>query len=122
MSHTLPPSHTMPTDITPLNALVAELGEDTVLEMARAFVELVTARRTGATSMQCVQTPPIRPQPSPACTQLIEDRMASATADNLAPLEVAIEVAQVSNGVTSSLLADAVSRLHALRAVNELNG
>ena len=112
----------MPIDITPLNALVAELGEDTVLEMARAFINLVTARRTGTTSIQCVQTPPIRPQPSPACTDLIQDRMASATADNLAPLEVAIQVAEASNGVTSSLLADAVSRLDTLRAINELNG
>ena len=112
----------MPIDITPLNALVTELGEDTVLDMARAFINLVTARRAGTSSMQPVQTPPIRPQPSPACTHLIEDRMASATADNLAPLEVAIQVAEASNGVTSSLLADAVSRLHALRAVNELTG
>jgi hypothetical protein len=48
--------------------------------------------------------------------------MASATPENLEPLIVAIEVAEVSNGLSPSLLIDAISRLDALRAVNELNG
>jgi hypothetical protein len=43
--------------------------------------------------------------------------MASASVDNLVPLEVAIEVAIASNGVSSSLLTDAISRLDALRAM-----
>jgi len=96
------------TVMDPIEALAVQLGEDVVLKMARAFI----AKRT-------VQTPPLRARPSPTCTALVEDRMASATVDNLAPLEVAIEVALASEGVTSSLLTDAISRLEALRAMRE---
>jgi len=92
----------------PIEALAIQLGEDVVLKMAQAFI----AKRT-------VQTPPLRARPSPNCTALVEDRMASASAENLAPLEVAIEVAIASNGVSSSLLTDAISRLDALRAMRE---
>jgi len=106
----------MSVDISPLISLAVELGEDVVLAMAQAYVESVMQRRAP------VQTPPLRAQHSPTCTELIEDRMASATPDNLEPLIVAIEVAQASNGVSPSLLIDAISRLDALRAVNELNG
>jgi hypothetical protein len=101
-----------------LDTLAHQLGEDVVLEIARAYIERVTLRR----ATQVVVTPTLRAQPSPTCTELIEDRMASATPDNLAPLEVAIEVAIASDGVTDALLSDAISRLDALRAVNELNG
>jgi hypothetical protein len=106
----------MSVDFSPLTRLAVELGEDVVLAMAQAYVESVMRQRAP------VETPPLRPQPSPTCTELIEDRMASATPENLDPLIVAIEVAEVSNGVTPSLLIDAISRLDALRAVNELNG
>ena len=98
----------LPTGMDPIEALAVQLGEDVVLEMARAFI----AKRV-------VQTPPLRARPSPTCTALVEDRMASATVNNLAPLEVAIEVAMASNGVTTSLLTDAISRLEALRAMGE---
>ena len=101
-----------------LEILATHLGEDIVLEMARSYIERVSLSRAA----QVVVTPPLRAQPSPTCTELIEDRMASATPDNLAPLEVAIEVAIASDGVTDTLLSDAISRLDALRAVNELNG
>jgi hypothetical protein len=106
----------MSVDISPLTRLAVELGEDVVVAMAKAYVESVMCRRAP------LETPPLRAQPSPTCTELIEDRMASATPENLAPLIVAIEVAQVSNGISPSLLIDAISRLDALRAVNELNG
>lgn len=106
----------MSVDFSPLTRLAIELGEDVVLAMAQAYVESVMRQRAP------VETPPLRAQPSPTCTELIEDRMASATPENLEPLIVAIEVAQVSNGLSPSLLIDAISRLDALRAVNELNG
>jgi hypothetical protein len=96
------------TVMDPIEALAVQLGEDVVLKMAQAFI----AKRT-------VQTPEFRARPSPACTALVEDRMASATVDNLAPLEVAIEVALASEGVTTTLLTDAISRLEALRAMRE---
>ena len=106
----------MSVDISPLTRLAVQLGEDAVVAMAQAYVESVIQRRAA------VETPPLRARPSPTCTELIEDRMASATPENLEPLIVAIEVAEVSNGVSPSLLIDAISRLDALRAVNELNG
>ena len=92
----------------PIEALAVQLGEDVVLKMARAFI-----------AKRIVQTPPLRARPSPTCIALVEDRMASATVDNLAPLEVAIEVAMASEGVTTTLLTDAISRLDALRAMSE---
>ena len=96
------------TAMDPIEALAIQLGEDVVLKMAHAFI-----------AKRIVKTPEFRARPSPACTALVEDRMASATVDNLAPLEVAIEVALASDGVTTTLLTDAISRLEALRAMRE---
>jgi hypothetical protein len=112
----------MSIDHSPLNALAAELGEETVLQMAISYINMITERRAGIAPTSwspVISTPPRRTRrefPLPALVR----RTMSATADNLQELEEAIEAADDDGLSQSEEYIDAVSRLEALRAVNEM--
>jgi hypothetical protein len=111
----------MSIDHSPLNALAAELGEETVLQMAISYINMITERRAGiapADWSPVISTPPRvrREFPLPALVR----RTMAATAENLQELEEAIEAADDDGLSQSEEYIDAVSRLDALRALNEM--
>jgi hypothetical protein len=112
----------MSIDHSPLNALAAELGEETVLQMAISYINMITERRAGiapADWSPIISTPPRRTRLQYPLPTLVRRTM-DATADNLQDLEEAIEAADDDGLSQSEEYIDAVSRLEALRAVNEM--
>ena len=109
----------MSIDHSPLNALAAELGEETVLQMAISYINMITERRAGiapADWSPVISTPPRVRRDLPTLVR----RTMAATADHLQDLEEAIEAADEDGLSQSEEYIDAVSRLDALRAVNEM--
>lgn len=98
----------MSIDISILNALAAQLGEETVLLMANAYVTTVTERRRGIA--------PAGWQDKSVINLLVRRTMA-ATAANLAPLEEIVEIAAKQGYIETDEFLDALSRLRALSAV-----
>jgi hypothetical protein len=89
----------------PLNALAAQLGEEAVLAMARAYIDHVTEKRAGISPLGWQ---PIREQ--------LWRQSLNASVDNLNALVFTIEQAQDA-GIPpdDEFFVDAVSRLDALR-------
>ena len=102
-----PPSR-MSIDISILNALAAQLGEETVLQMVKAYITTVMDRRRGI-------APPEWENKS--IINLLVKRTMAATAANLAPLQEIIEVAAGKGYIETDEFLDALSRLQALTAV-----
>ena len=108
-------------DHSHLNALAAQLGEETVLQMAISYINMVMERRAGiapASWNPVISTPPRRTRLQFPLSTLVRRTM-SATADHLQDLEEAIEAADNDGLSQTEEYIDAVSRLEALRCVNE---
>lgn len=101
----------MSIDISILNALAAQLGEETVLRMAKAYITTVTERRRGIAPAEW-QNKSVQ-----SMKELLVRRTMAATAANLAPLEEIIEVAAKQGYIETDEFLDALSRLRALSAV-----
>ena len=112
----------MSIDHSPLNALAAQLGEETVLQMAISYINMIMERRAGiapASWSPAISTPPRRVRREFPLPALIRRTMA-ATADHLDDLEEAIHDAEGDGLTHTEEYIDAVSRLDALRGVNEM--
>jgi hypothetical protein len=94
----------------PLNALAARLGEETVLAMARAYIEHVTEKRAGIPPIGWLQTK----------GRLWRETL-NASVDKLDSLIFTIEQAE-DEGIPSDDEAylDALSRLEALQALRQM--
>lgn len=95
-----------------LNALAAQLGEETVLAMAAAYIESVRERRGGI-------TPPIWLDNTTALIHRLERQTRSATVGTLNDLGGVIHEAAEAGLTATEAYIDAVSRLDALMAVLE---
>ena len=102
-----PPSR-MSIDISILNALAAQLGEETVLQMTKAYITTVMDRRRGIAPADWQNKSVIN---------LLVKRTMAATAANLAPLEEIVEIAATQGYIETDEFLDALSRLRALKAV-----
>ena len=95
-------------NVSILNALAAQLGEETVLQMAKAYITTVTERRRGIAPAEWQNKSVIN---------LLVKRTMAATATNLAPLEEIVEIAATQGYIETDEFLDALSRLRALKAV-----
>ena len=105
-------------DHSPLNALAAELGEETVLQMAISYINAIMDRRAGIVPASWSPVTPPRLARRARLAHLARRTMA-ATADNLQDLEDEIVTAHHDGMSQSEEYIDALSRLDALRAVNQ---
>ena len=93
-----------------LNALAAQLGEETVLAMAAAYIESVRERR---------ETQPIWLNNNAALIKRLDRQTRSATTGSLNDLGAVIHEATEAGLTETEAYIDAVSRLDALMAVLE---
>jgi hypothetical protein len=94
----------------PLNALAAQLGEETVLAMARSYIQYVAEKRAGIPPKDWL---PIRGR--------LWRQTLNASVDNLDALIFTIEQAE-DEGIPSDdeAYVDALSRLDALQALRQM--
>jgi hypothetical protein len=131
----------MSIDFSPLNALAAQLGEETVLAMARAYIDSIFERRAGIAPeswmhmttpprSEVMQTPPRierrssngdEARRSLDIRQRLWQETIRATPDNLFNLIDCIEDADDAGlSAEEEEYMDALSRLDALRALGEI--
>ena len=117
-------------DYTPISMLAEQLGEAVVLEMAIAYINTVVERHADTVIQHTerqITTPPRvtrnrfiqRRTRREFPLTILAQRTLSASSDNLQPLEEAIGLAYEDGLDDTEEYIDALSRLDALRSIND---